>query len=236
MQVSRLPTDDPTIANRYLADQLTEAERQEFEARLVDDPAVLRELEATARFKLGLRKLRATGRLDQLTATRSWRGPHWLLNVAAAAAILLLGIGLLRWNTEAPPMIALEVSSLLDSGGSPLPQSHAYVVMRKRGPAHDAVIELPASQQAIQLRVLPDQEAMPGPYHVVLRSVRDGSKIELAQLDQRLMPNSDGYVSFFVDSKLLEPGEYELALLGEGAGQATSQNTFLIQARSAPDH
>ena len=235
MQVTRLPTDDPTLANRYLADQLTEAERQEFEARLVDDPAVLRELEATARFKLGLRKLRKTGRLDELTAGRSWHRPPWLLNVAAAAAILLLGIGLLRWNTtEAPPKIAVEVSSLLDSAGKQLPVSRAYAVMRKRGPAYDAVIELPASQQAIELRVVPDQEATPGPYHVVLRSVKDGSKFELTRLDQRLMPNSEGYVSFFVDSKLLEPGEYELALLGEGAGQATAQNTFLIQTRSAP--
>src|SRR5688572_1660911 len=147
MPVSRLPTDDPTMANRYLADQLTEAERQELEARLVEDPGVLRELEATARFKLGLLKLRETGRLDELAAPRSWRRPPWLLNVAAAAAILLLGIGLLRWNMEPPPMIASELSSLLDSEGNRLPLSRAYAVMRKRGPAYDAVIELPASQQ-----------------------------------------------------------------------------------------
>jgi hypothetical protein len=236
MPVSRLPTDDPTIANCYLADQLSDAEREEFEARMVSDPAVLRELEATARFKLGLLKLRESGRLDELTASRSWRRPPWLLNVAAAAAILVLGIGLLRWTMEPAPMIASELSSLLDSAGNPLPLSRAYAVMRKRGPAYDAVIELPASQQAIELRVVPDQEATPGPYRVVLRSVRGGAERELTRLDQRLIPHSDGYVSVFVNSTLLEPGEYELALFGETAGHASAQNTFLIQARFAPGH
>jgi len=235
MPVTQLLTDDPTIANRYLANQLTDAERQAFEERLVSDPSALRELEATARFKLGLRKLRETDQLEQLVAGRRWSRPAWLLNAVAAAAILVLGIGLLRLGTEPSRMIAEDLSSLLDSDGNALPLGRTYAVMRKRNTAYDAEIQLPALHGAIELRVIPDQEAAPGPYRVLLRSVADGSKIELARLDTRLMPRDEGYITVFADSALLAPGVYEVALITEGAGADMGQNTFLIRVRSAPD-
>ena len=58
--------DDPTIASRYLAGQLTDAERAAYEAELEKDSKALRELEATARLKVGLERLRETGQLDDM--------------------------------------------------------------------------------------------------------------------------------------------------------------------------
>jgi hypothetical protein len=57
---------DPTQASRYLADQLTEAECAEYEARFIKDPEAIAELEATARFKIGLQRLRRSGELSAL--------------------------------------------------------------------------------------------------------------------------------------------------------------------------
>ena len=154
MQITSIQKNDPTVVNRYLADQLTDAERSAFEARLALDPDVLRELEATARLKAGLQKLRDTGQLDALVAEQRSRTPLFF-SAAAAVAVLVLGISLLRWNADGgAPMLAASISKLVDQSGSPLPIASTYAVFRKRADAYDAEIELPASRQAIELRVL----------------------------------------------------------------------------------
>ena len=57
MKVQDRFKDDPTMASRYLADQLSDSEREAFEASLLRNPDVARELEATARMKVGLGRL-----------------------------------------------------------------------------------------------------------------------------------------------------------------------------------
>jgi len=57
--------DDPTRASRYLADQLSDAECAEYEARFTEDPDAVAELEATARLKIGLERLRRNGELSE---------------------------------------------------------------------------------------------------------------------------------------------------------------------------
>src|SRR5256885_228405 len=58
--------DDPTRASRYLAGQLSEAECADYEAHFAADPEALAELEATARLKIGLQRLRRTGEISEL--------------------------------------------------------------------------------------------------------------------------------------------------------------------------
>ncbi len=167
MQITNIQKSDPTVVNRYLADQLTDAERSAFEARLALDPDVLRELEATARLKAGLQKLRDTGQLDALVAEQRSRTPLFF-SAAAAVAVLVLGISLLRWNADGgAPMLAASISKLVDQSGSPLPIASTYAVYRKRD-AYDAEIELPASRQAIKLRVLPELRAPQASYRAAL--------------------------------------------------------------------
>ena len=77
-------------------------------------------------------------------------------------------------------------------------------------------------------------EEAAGPYRVLLRSLKKGSKVEFVRLDERLMPRADGYICVFADSALRAAGAYELALTTEGAGPDTAQNTFLMQVRFVP--
>lgn len=146
-------------------------------------------------------------------------------NAAAAASCQSMMTGLLRWNMEPVPMIAADLSALLDNDGNALQLGRSYAVRRKRIAVYDAVIDLPPSRDAVELRVVPDQEAAPGSYRVPLRSLKEGSKVEVVRLDERLMPRADGYISVFAASALLAPGAYELALTTEGAGPDTAQNT-----------
>ena len=78
--------DDHHIAARYLADQLSDADREAFETYYVEHPDVLRDLEAAARMKVGLAQLREAGELDALMIARTWRPNRRFLAAAAVAA------------------------------------------------------------------------------------------------------------------------------------------------------
>src|SRR5689334_15311794 len=88
--------DDPTKASRYLADQLSEAECAEYEARFTHDPDAIAELEATARLKIGLQRLRRSGELSELIAAGSPAGPTrtWMLAMAASVVAVVIGVSL----------------------------------------------------------------------------------------------------------------------------------------------
>src|SRR5688572_21034668 len=83
--------DDHHVVARYLADRVTEEERSAFEAYYLEHPEVVQELEAAARFKTGLMRLRETGELDDLMQAKAggFRWPY--LAAAAAIAFLVLG-------------------------------------------------------------------------------------------------------------------------------------------------
>lgn len=229
MSVTSIVTDDPTVASRYLADQLSEAERLAFEERLLDDPQTLRELEATARLKAGLHKLRRTGRLGTLVREQRSRMP-WLLGMAAAICMLVIGIGLFRSASVATPTLAANLAALIDDSGHQLGLGQTYAVFHKRGGAHDAVIRLPSSRRAIELRVLPDLARHAGPYRAVLHRAANADRTALSASIAGLEHAGDGHVTLFVDSGRMTPGNYELSLYGAGGDTI---DTFAIEVLPA---
>ena len=208
MSVTSILKNDPTLVSRYMADQLTDAERAMVEQQIVDDPAVLREFEATARFKLGLHSLRRTGRLNGVVEDRPPRTP-WLLS-AAAAAILVLTIGMLRWSSEQSSTLAANLSALVNERGAILPLGGTYAVFRKRGGNYDAVVRLPETRQAVELRVLPDFDGVASPpYKASLARINHETE-ERPESISNLIPAADGFVSIFVDSGRVATGDYVL--------------------------
>src|ERR1043165_5298786 len=83
--------DDHHVVARYLADRLTDEEREAFEAYFPEHPDVVQELEAAARFKVGLMQLRDTGELTQLLQPAPRRQTWQYLAAAAAVAALVIG-------------------------------------------------------------------------------------------------------------------------------------------------
>jgi hypothetical protein len=232
MTVSNITRDELTVANRYLADQLSEPERAAFETELCENPAVLRELEATARFKLGLAKLRETGELDELLHPKPWYRQPLLRAAAAGLAILLVGILIVRvarLDAEAP-LLAASVRSL--SHENVLAVGATVVIFRNRSDIVDATVELPAVPQAIELRVMPDTASSSGRYRATLFRIRaDESREPLPEPAEGLVETADGFISVFVDSSRLPAGRYQLDIRAEaGGGAPVATDSFFIRA------
>jgi hypothetical protein len=227
--------DDPTRASRYLADQLSEAECAEYEARFTQDPETVAELEATARLKIGLQRLRQNGELSELIAGGATPTPSrtWMLAMAASIAAVVIGVALWFPRTQTPPLpvLASAVTAFTDRGGHSLSVVSTTPLFRTRAERYDAVIDLPATRGAIKLRVLPSAPAESARYQAALARIRDDDSSEPAVAVGNLQPSAeDGFVDVFADSSLLAPGRYRLILTREAGGTATGDSvTFIIK-------
>src|SRR5690606_27918771 len=113
--------------------------------------------EATARFKAGLMQLRTSGELATLLKPQPQRSfTRYALAAGVVLALLVVGIGMPRWQGGSAPLLVASLTSLVDQRGSSLPVARTYTLLTTRSREADAVIELPATRQAIELRVLPD--------------------------------------------------------------------------------
>ena len=222
---------DPTLANRYLAGQLSETERAAFETQLERNPTTLQELEATARLKVGLERLRDTGQLNEELRPVFALRPV-LLGLAATLVAALIGFALLR-GTFAPstttPLLAATPASFADMKGVVLPVAATFAVFRKRAGDYDAVIELPSLRRSIELRVLPQIATPSERYRVSLARMLDDSTIEPSASIADLTPADDGFVTVFADSARLRPGHYRMAVSSSARNaDPITTETFVI--------
>ena len=225
--------DDQHVVARYLADRVTDEERIAFEAYYLEHPEVVQEMEAAARFKAGLMRLRDTGVLPGLLqSTPRYRHRPYL----AAAAVALLALGTFFVLTRAPntnPLLAAGIEALRARGeGAPVIASR-YAIVRTRGIPVDAEIAQSQAGQAIELRVLPEFTAEPARYRVWLRRVgADHSRETVAELGG-LVPGLDGFVKMYLDGSRLETGRYELTIEGEPYTDARNKRSAFV-VRVAP--
>jgi hypothetical protein len=219
--------DDHHIVERYLADQLTDAEREAFETYYIEHVDAVRDLEATARLKVGLMQLRDAGELTPLLqppAPKWWQRP---LAAIAAIAIVTVAISTFLLPQPAPVMVS-SASSLVNRRGNALPVAATYTILRTRGSAYDAKVILPNTAHALVLRVLPERVAQPSRYRIVLSRVDDDEVHELAAL-AGLAPAEDGFIAAALNSERLKAGRYQISLSGDGdTTGATEASIFLI--------
>jgi hypothetical protein len=227
--------DDPGLASRYLAGQLSASELQAYEQHLLDNPDAVAELESTARMKVGLANLRDAGQLESLLRAptpRRFRAPA--LALAASSALVFIAVGLWRGIDRPRDGTLVDTASeLVDRSGRPLAAGSSYPLLRTRSSAYDgvsaydAVIELPPEPRAIELRVLP--EAVASVYGVALSQIRpDGSVVQIGSLSE-LEAQPDGFVQLYVDSSRLESGPYLLVITPTEDRAATSTSTFRVK-------
>ena len=224
--------DDHHVVARYLADRLTDGEREAFEAYYLEHPDVVQEMEAAARFKVGLMKLRDLGELNRLV--QQHKRPQWHY-LAAAAAIAALAVGVFLVIDRSPathPILAASIDALHGTDGGPPTLTREYAILRTRGSAIDAEIQLPTFGAALELRVLPEFSARPERYRVRLfRMSADDSLQSVAELGG-LAPEPDNFVSIFVDGARLQPGQYRLAIVGDPDTDARDkESAFILRMR-----
>lgn len=242
---------DPTLANRYLADQLTEQERDDYETFLVSSPEAVRELEATARLKVGLEKLRKTGELDHLLKQRPSSLHTWLMPLAATLAVVAIAVPQL-WSTlvhigstlvhvestpvhiestpvriAAAPLLFPSHVSLAAQAGHSLPIAVTAAFYSKRTAMSAEHIEKPASPAAVVLRVLPAPLNRSHPYRLSLSRLRDSGFELVGQIDH-LTPKEDGFVESYADADRLTPGQYQVVVTDETTPPDTDAGVFMF--------
>jgi len=221
------------FANRYLAGTLSEAERASYEPEVTQNADTLRELEATARLKVGLARLRESGELDELLRPTPWARFRPALTVAAGFIVVAVGVALVqlgRGAHTAVPMLAASATALVNRQGSVLPVTRTLAVFRKRVQGADATLEAAAAPQAVELRVLPETTVASESYQLKLARMTDGRASEAVASIEGLRPAADGFLNVFVDASRLSAGSYQLDVLGSMPGGATAAaGTFRLQ-------
>jgi len=229
--MDRTYIDNHHVVARYLADRLSEDERREFETHLPAHPEIVKELEVAARLKVGLRTLKQRGELDGLLKTTPWFRDTRKLAMAASVAVI--AVGALIWigrGVFAPTTLVASLNQLKDRGGHPLSIASTHAILRTRGPANDAEIELPDTPRAIELRVLPEIEAHPPRYRVALARIADDDSLTEAGSVANLTPAEDGFVTLYLDASQFTRGRYRLTIGGDrNTDAALSVSAFKIR-------
>jgi len=226
MQTETRIQEDPGLASRYLAGQLSRSELQAYQQHLLENPAAVQELEATALMKVGLANLRETRQLEHLLQTRNIFGWLWPA-LAAAAALIVVAIGLLR-AVDAPldTTLVATASELMDRSGRPLAAGSSYALLRTRSTAYDVVIELPPEPRAIELRVRPEAQA--SAYSVDLSRIHpDTSATQIGSVEG-VRAQADGFV-LYVDSSRLETAPYLLVITPAHDRSPASGSEFRVK-------
>jgi hypothetical protein len=219
------------VVARYLSDQLSEEEARGFEDYMIANPAIVRDLEITARLKVGLHKLHESGELAALLTRKTWwRGTQ---NLALAASLIVFALGaviLFKKTAIEGPKLAASVAALVDRSGAPLPIGKVYAILRTRESGFDAEIDLPPTPTDIALHVLPETEAHPARYRVSVSRIADDDSLELIGSLIGLVPDDQGFVSLYFDSSRLKRGHYQLSISGDvGTDAINSVSTFKIK-------
>ncbi|MBM0103250.1 hypothetical protein JM946_00775 [Steroidobacter sp. S1-65] len=211
------------IVARYLADQLTDDEREAFEAYYMEHPEMVREMEATARFKSALATLADRGELSTLIHSHPTRRPWQWAALAATVAAIAIGVSyVVRTPTPRSQMVA-HMEALQ------LPIGRMVRIERTRG-LTDAEFELPAAGTAIGLQIVADFEASPAEYRVSLLREAQDAPGAIAKLER--VAANDGIVTVYLDRAVVQPGVYRLSIEGAKGTDAEDQRSdFRIRLR-----
>jgi hypothetical protein len=235
--ISRQYIDDHDFVARYLADQLSDAERERFEAYYLEHPEMLQELNRTAQFKSGLMDLQESGALEKILKQRPWWQRTSRLAVAAAIMFAIIGAGIwFNWQRASQPILASSVTALTHRFQPTLPIAGSFNIQRTRTSSYDARINLPKRAAAIELRVKPEVSAIPARYQVNLARVSaDNSLTKIAEISA-LGSGIDGFVAIYLNAAGLSPAVYEIRLIGDIDTNATKvESSFLVEVLAASD-
>lgn len=226
--MDRRQIDSEHIVARYLADQLSPAEAEAFEAYYIQHPSMVREIEYALRLKEGLATLRDRRELDALVQARHTR---WGTTLSIAAVLVAALIGLWTWygtSSSSPAVLAPTMEALVAESKLALPLGGKYLLVRTRS-AQPATLQIPvpATRSALELQMLPSAGAEGAPYTLTLSRLENGKTTTIDEA-AGLTVGTDGLVTTWVDSGALEPGNHTLTLNPAGSGTLPADR-FVIE-------
>jgi anti-sigma factor RsiW len=216
----------------YIVGRLSDDESHAFENRLVNDPALVRELEQSLRLREGLQRLREQSYFRR-AASRNTSFRIWLpALVAAAGAGVALFLGVYRgtWvhrSTGLSPVLMASLESRL-AGVEPLIAAHFTFVSVRGSSTPD--LDLP-SAGLIEFRAAPVSRMGAPRYRVTLLRQNQGNALEPLGTVAGVALSRDGYVHGYADAARLEPGSYVLRIERD-AGVPGPADSFLFNLRA----
>jgi hypothetical protein len=160
----------------------------------------------------------------------------WYLAAAGAiAAVTIAAFLLIDPPRRTQSVMAASVEALHRTDGHAPEIAGEVAILRTLGSSVDAIIQLPAAGEALELRVLPEFTARPERYRISLfRMTADDSLQRVAELGG-LAPAFDNFVTVFVDGTRLQPGRYRLAIAGDPDTDARDkESAFILKLRREP--
>jgi hypothetical protein len=218
-------SDSSDLLARYLAGQLTPAELDAFERTLPDDAKLREELEQLLKLKEGLARLRDRGELDAIVQAPARN--RWLPLAAAAAAAIVLVALVWSYLPGAPPNVLASSLGQLVVPGQPAPTvATPYVLAHTRG--SPAVTQLERAG-VVELQLVPSTLSSEVSYSARLGPAAGG---RIVGRTDAIHMRPDGYLTLYLDTSHLTPGDYELQLSPSHTTGSPSQiDRFAIHVR-----
>jgi hypothetical protein len=195
-------------AERYAAGRMKESEELAFETRMLEDPALAKEVEAIQGIRQGFRVLSERDQLPQ--ASR----PGHLNPLFALAAVLVVSV------FGALVMLTFRSSPVL-TGKRIQGVAHTVFLTQTRGP--EFATEIPGAG-VTEVRILPGLAGETDRYQAMLARASDGVAVA-SNVDLRA--DGSGYVTLYLDAHRLNPGIYRLSLI-----QGPRQEGFALRVLS----
>lgn len=221
------------VIERYLAGQLSDAEADAFERALEAHPELARDVERIARMKTGFEVLERRGELAKLLAQPVAPPKRRVAWVAAAAAVVL-ALGLLVFRQAEPPgpatLLAASLDALSSRSESPIPLRASVALARARGMGADAELTSSGKQAGAAELELATGGAAGTPYAVELLAI-DSAGARAVSTVTGAKTDASGAVHVFVSLQALAPGPYLLRLTPPDESAAIEYSIALRPAR-----
>jgi hypothetical protein len=228
--MSRQHIDDHALVARYLANQLTGAERESFEQYFLEHPELLEELNRTAQFKAGLLDLQESGQLAAALTAKTSFSRTAIFAVAATVLVAMTAVIGIWLGRATPSLIAASINDLTPPFAAHLQLNRSIRIERTRSSSYDATIVLPANPAAIELRIKPAVVAASGKYWIRMSQFAADDSVKPVATLNGVAPDADALISVYLNSANLSPAVYELQIADAAATTADPSNAFLIEA------
>jgi hypothetical protein len=192
----------------FIVGRLSDAQRQAFEDRLLQEPRLVAELEQSLRIRAGLERLHSQGYFRK-TASRDGRLRIWVPTLAAAAGA---GVALFLWlsRAAAPSPILVPSFESRDATAVTSPVAAHFTFVSVRG-GHKPDLALPSAGR-IEIRAAPGTRGIGQRYRATLLREQEGAAAQSVAAVAGLALATDGYVYCYADASRLQPGSYVLRL------------------------
>lgn len=209
-----MPAADRELIDGYLAGRLAGEVRDAFEARIVAEPGLRREIELTEALREGLATLETRGELAPLlTGDRTGRRPAVAIAASAVAGLAGITALVLFQQLERTRGALATANQALLRGATSAPAGLVTVrLMQLRGmpDGQELSWQRPAQPTMIELRIDPGLSPADA-YAVRMSRVQPPNDLPLLVL-QRVATGADGELSVLLHSGLLQAGDYRIDL------------------------